>query len=285
MIGSRRCGDHRSSVRQQRLDAIQNAARRGVARHIPVLCCTFRVGRDFRRYLDADRGQHCRRLDDDRAGVLPVLPSAPGASGTKSDSTIVRDLPAAGALWASPSLMHQWAFMRLLDGARRSSDSPYREISAIACMDSPSFAKLVPCLTSEFVDNQTKCGFTPNKKRGRRVMLLKLRRITAVLTAALTLAAASIPTNVEAQGFYGPGYVGAGGWGRGAWDGGGGWGGGGWGGCGCCCRRVWVPPPPPPPPCCCCGGYGYGGGGYGGVGYGGVGYGGVGYGGGGYGGW
>jgi hypothetical protein len=82
-------------------------------------------------------------------------------------------------------------------------------------------------------------------------MLLKLRRITAVLTAALTLAAASIPTNVEAQG-----------WGGGGWDN------AGWGGCGCCCR----PPPPPPPPCCCCGGYGYGGGGYG-------------YGGGGYGGW
>jgi len=40
----------------------------------------------------------------------------PGARGTKSDSTIVRDLLAAGPLWASPSLMHQWAFMRLLDG-------------------------------------------------------------------------------------------------------------------------------------------------------------------------
>jgi hypothetical protein len=32
MIGSRRCGDHRSPVLQQRLDAIQNAARCGVAR-------------------------------------------------------------------------------------------------------------------------------------------------------------------------------------------------------------------------------------------------------------
>src|ERR1700730_3355778 len=42
-------------------------------RHIPVLCCPCRVGRDFRRYLDADRGQHCRYLDDDCAGVLPVL--------------------------------------------------------------------------------------------------------------------------------------------------------------------------------------------------------------------
>ena len=31
-------------------------------------------------------------------------------------------------------------------------------------------------------------------------MLLKLRRITAVVTAALTLAAASIPTHAEAQG-------------------------------------------------------------------------------------
>jgi uncharacterized membrane protein len=86
-------------------------------------------------------------------------------------------------------------------------------------------------------------------------MLLKLRRITAVLTAALILAAASIPTNAEAQGFA---YVGAGGWGGGGWDN------AGWGGCGCG-RRVWVPPPPPP--CCCCGGYG--GGGYGGGGYGG----------------
>jgi hypothetical protein len=147
----------------------------------------------------------------------------------------------------------------------------------------PIFAQLVPCLASEFVDNQSRCGFAPNKSRGRRVMLLKLRRLTAVLAAALTLAAASIPTNAEAQGYYGPGYggpayVGAGDWGRGAWGGdgpwrGGGWDNAGWGGCGCCCRRVWVPPPPPPPPprCCCCGGYGgvgYGGGYYGGGDYG-----------------
>jgi hypothetical protein len=115
-------------------------------------------------------------------------------------------------------------------------------------------------------------------------MLLKLRRITAVLAAALTFAAASIPTNAGAQGYYGygPAYVGAGGYGRGAWGGpygAGGWDNAGWGGCGCCCR-VYVPPPPPPPPCCCCGGYG--GVGYGGVGYG-YGYGG--YGGVGYGGW
>ena len=111
-------------------------------------------------------------------------------------------------------------------------------------------------------------------------MLLKLRRITAVLTAVLTLAAASIPTNAEAQGFYGPAYAGADGWGRGAWDNAG-WDNAGSRGCGCG-RRVWVPPPPPPRPCCCCGGYGgvrYGGGGYGDVGYGGVGYGGDGYGG------
>ena len=38
-------------------------------------------------------------------------------------------------------------------------------------------------------------------------MLLKLRRIAAVLTAALTLAAASIPTSAEANGYgYGPGW-------------------------------------------------------------------------------
>ena len=68
-------------------------------------------------------------------------------------------------------------------------------------------------------------------------MLLRLRRITVALTAALTLAAAPIPTNAEAHGFlFGPAFLGAGGWGRGAWGGGGpwgrgwGWGGGGWGG-------------------------------------------------------
>ena len=51
-------------------------------------------------------------------------------------------------------------------------------------------------------------------------MMLKLRRIAVVLTAALTLAAASIPTNAEAFGFViGPAllvpvFLGAGGWGR-----------------------------------------------------------------------
>jgi uncharacterized membrane protein len=66
----------------------------------------------------------------------------------------------------------------------------------------------------------------------RRVMLRRLRGITVVLTAALTLAAGSIPTNAEAHGFlFGPAFLGAGGWGGGGW-GGGGWngGGGGWGG-------------------------------------------------------
>ncbi len=48
-------------------------ARSLLRRHIPVLCCPCRVGRDFRRCLDADLGQHCRCRDDDRAGVLPVV--------------------------------------------------------------------------------------------------------------------------------------------------------------------------------------------------------------------
>ena len=62
-------------------------------------------------------------------------------------------------------------------------------------------------------------------------MLLRLRRIAVVLTATLTLAAASIPTNVEAHGFlFGPALLGAGAWGGGPW--GGGWGGGGWGNAG-----------------------------------------------------
>jgi hypothetical protein len=97
-------------------------------------------------------------------------------------------------------------------------------------------------------------------------MMLKLGRIAVVSTAALTLAAATIPTKAEAADLFiprGHGPV-------------------AYGGAGCC--QVRVPPPPPPccapPPCCV-----YGGVGYGGVGYGGVGYGGGGYGGGGYGGW
>lgn len=54
-------------------------------------------------------------------------------------------------------------------------------------------------------------------------MLLSSRRIAVVLTSALALAAASIPTMAEANGFFfgpgsfGPGLFGAGGWGRGAW--------------------------------------------------------------------
>jgi hypothetical protein len=102
-------------------------------------------------------------------------------------------------------------------------------------------------------------------------MMLKLGRIAVVSTAALTLAAATIPTKAEAADLFiprGHGPVAYGG-----------------AGCGC---QVWVPPPPPPccapPPCCVYGG-GYGGVGYGGGGYGRVGYGGGGYGGGGYGGW
>src|SRR5215510_3179719 len=122
----------------------------------------------------------------------------------------------------------------------------------------PPLSQLAPCLRRPI---QVR-GLTQIKRRGRRVMLQRLRRITAVLAAALTFAAASIPTTVQAQGYYGygPGYGGVG-WGRGAWGGGsyygGGWNNAGWGGggCGCCCR-VYVPPPPPPPCCCCGGGYG-----------------------------
>jgi hypothetical protein len=49
-------------------------------------------------------------------------------------------------------------------------------------------------------------------------MLLRLRRIAVVRTAALTLAAASIATNAEAHGFlFGPALLGAGGWVGGGW--------------------------------------------------------------------
>jgi hypothetical protein len=102
-------------------------------------------------------------------------------------------------------------------------------------------------------------------------MMLKFGRIAAVSAAALTLAAATVPSRAEAFGYYPNGY----GYGPVAYGGGYSYG----GLCGC---QVYVPPPPPPPPpCCryapppCCaydGGWnrgGYGGGGYGGGYYGG----------------
>jgi hypothetical protein len=77
-------------------------------------------------------------------------------------------------------------------------------------------------------------------------MMLKFGRIAVVSTAALTLAAATIPSKAEAFGFFPGGYGPVG------------WGGGYGGGCGC---QVYVPPPPPPccrvyvpPPCCVYGG-------------------------------
>src|SRR5258708_10994171 len=95
-------------------------------------------------------------------------------------------------------------------------------------------------------------------------MMLKLGRIAVVSTAALTLAAATIPTKAEAFGFLlapallGSAFLGAVGSGGGYYGGGGGYYGGG-----CCqvapppCCQVYVPPPPPPP--CCVYGGGYGG--------------------------
>ena len=85
-------------------------------------------------------------------------------------------------------------------------------------------------------------------------MKLKLRRIAVVLTAALPLAAATIPTKAEAFGFLlapallGSALLGSGAFGGGGYAYGGGYGGGGYayGGDGCC-RQV---RPPPPPPCC-----------------------------------
>ena len=103
-------------------------------------------------------------------------------------------------------------------------------------------------------------------------MMLKFGRLAAVCAAALTLAAATIPSRAEAFGYYPNGYS----YGPVAYGGGYSYG----GLCGC---QVYVPPPPPPPPpCCrvyapppCCaydGGWnrgGYGHGGYGGGYYGG----------------
>jgi hypothetical protein len=96
-------------------------------------------------------------------------------------------------------------------------------------------------------------------------MKRKLRKIAVVLTAAIPLAAAAIPTKAEAFGFLAPALVGAALMGAGgAWGGGGPWGGyaeggyanGGYGygygygyGSGGCCRQRWAPPPPPPR-CC-----------------------------------
>src|SRR5271156_150793 len=94
----------------------------------------------------------------------------------------------------------QWAFLRPLD---RGHDGPrihhIARLSAIGCMDSSNFPT---CASFEVwaLGQPNQVRVHPNKNRGRRVMSLKLRRITAVLAAALTLAAASIPTNAGAQG-------------------------------------------------------------------------------------
>ena len=68
-------------------------------------------------------------------------------------------------------------------------------------------------------------------------MMLKFGRMAVVSTAVLALAAATIPSRAEADGYY------RGGYGRGGY----GYGGGYYAGGGCC--QVYVPPPPPPP-CC-----------------------------------
>ena len=98
-------------------------------------------------------------------------------------------------------------------------------------------------------------------------MKMKLRSTAVVLTAALPLAAATIPTKAEAFGFLlAPALIGSAiiGAGSGAWAGGYGGGGyaygGGYGGYGCCVQVpppapcCYYQPPPPPPPCCYYGG-------------------------------
>lgn len=95
-------------------------------------------------------------------------------------------------------------------------------------------------------------------------MKLKLRSTAVVLTAALPLAAATIPTKAEAFGFLlAPALIGSAiiGAGSSAWAGGYGGGGYAYGGYGCCVQIPPPPPPccyyqppPPPPPCCYYGG-------------------------------
>src|SRR6516165_8044283 len=149
--------------------------------------------------------------------------------------------------------------MRVPDRVRRCSDLPYREISRDSGREIPAAAMFDVSIGKQM-------------NNGRRVMMLKLGRIAVVSTAALTLAAATIPTKAEAFGFLlGPAllasaFIGAGAYGPGAYGGGGYYGGG--------CCQVYAPPPccspPPPSPCCYYGGaWGGGRGGYYGGGYGG----------------
>src|SRR5258705_9098261 len=177
---------------------------------------------------------------------------------------------ARGASTGHPNLQGRAADVAALSllpaldrGSRRSSDLPYREISRDSGREIPTGA-LFGVSVGKQINN------------GRRVMMLKLGRIAVVSTAALTLAAATIPTKAEAFDFLlapallGSAFLGAVGSGGGYYGGGGGYYGGG-----CCqvapppCCQVYVPPPPPPPCCVYGGGYGDG---YGGVGYGDVGY-------------
>src|SRR5258708_31629284 len=95
---------------------------------------------------------------------------------------------------------------------QRSSDLPYREISRDSGREIPACALFDVSVGKQIIN-------------GRRVMMLKLDRIAVVFTAALTLAAAAIPTKAEAADLAIP-------------------------------RAPVIPPrpvayaPPPPPPCC-----------------------------------
>jgi hypothetical protein len=127
-------------------------------------------------------------------------------------------------------------------------------------------SQLAPCLTSQLANY--KCGLTAKQNNRRSVMMLKFGRVVVVSTAALALAAATIPSKAEASGYF-PGGYGAVGYGGGGYYGSG-------SGCGC---QAYVPPPPPPccrvyappPRPCCVYGNGWDRGGYYGGGYG-VGY-------------
>src|SRR6266851_7955346 len=101
--------------------------------------------------------------------------------------------------------------------SRRSSDSPCREISRDGRLEIPACALFDVSVGKQIIN-------------GRGVMMLKLGRIAVVSMAALTFAAATIPTKAEAADLFiprGHGPVAYGGAGA---------------GCGC---QVWVPPPPP----------------------------------------
>src|SRR4029077_12085149 len=93
------------------------------------------------------------------------------------------------------------------DRTTASHGSPRIHHVARYCETAGRKSQLVPCLTSTFANDNSSAGSPLKQTTEGRVMKRKLRKIAVVLTAAIPLAAAAIPTKAEAFGFLAPALV------------------------------------------------------------------------------